>query len=177
MVIGLTNGMRWVQYSIYQTQIFIMKHESDLNSDLTRTFHGGHWHNKCNDSWTIAKLIKHPKVLKKLRDEINSSISSNSLFQESYVPEIPYLQAVIKKSLRLHHSSSLMLRRCEKDCKINGYDILANEKVIFNVKDIHMDPNVWENLEEFVPERFMNISEEHEYDDYQMDMKLVRDFK
>lgn len=40
-----------------------------------------------------------------------------------------------------------------------------------------MDPNVWENLEEFVPERFMNISEEHEYDDYQMDMKLVRDFK
>lgn len=70
-----------------------------------------------------------------------------------------------------------MLRRCEKDCKINGYDILANEKVIFNVKDIHMDPNVWENLEEFVPERFMNISEEHEYDDYQMDMKLVRDFK
>lgn len=120
--------------------------------------------------WTLAEIINHPKVFEKLRQEINTVVGSKRLVEESDVPNLPYLQAVVKESLRLHAPAPLIFRRCEQDCKINGYDILANERIIFNVHAIMRDSDSWENPLDFLPERFMVESRET-YDHYQMDIK------
>lgn len=54
--------------------------------------------------WMMGELINHPKVFKKLRDEINGVVGagSNRLVQESDVQNLPYLRAVVKEILRLH---------------------------------------------------------------------------
>ncbi|KAL3533878.1 hypothetical protein ACH5RR_007399 [Cinchona calisaya] len=109
--------------------------------------------------WTIAELINNPKQFKILRDEINRVVGSKRLVQESDIPNLPYLQGVVKESMRLHPPAALALRRCDKDCKINGYDILANERIIINLYSIMKDPNMWENPLDFVPERFMTKSQ------------------
>lgn len=121
-------------------------------------------------TWTLAELINHPKVFEKLRDEINTVVGSKRLLQESDVPKLPYLQAVVKESLRLHAPAPLIFRRCGEDCKINGYDILANERIAFNVYAIMRDPSSWDNPLEFLPERFM-VESRDTYDHYQMDIK------
>lgn len=121
-------------------------------------------------TWTLAELINHPEVFQKLRDEINTVVGSKRLVQESDVPKLPYLQAVVKESLRLHAPAPLIFRRCGEDCKINGFDILANERVAFNVYAIMRDPSSWENPLEFLPERFM-VGSKDTYDHYQMDIK------
>ncbi|XP_027174201.1 cytochrome P450 93A3-like [Coffea eugenioides] len=143
---------------------------TDIKSFLMELFMAGTETVSVALTWTLAELINHPKVCQQLRDEITTVVGSKRLFQESDVPKLPYLQAVVKESLRLHAPAPLIFRRCGEDCKINGYDILANERIAFNVFAIMKDPSSWDNPLEFLPERFM-VGSRDAYDDYQMDIK------
>ncbi|KAJ6900688.1 hypothetical protein NC652_026708 [Populus alba x Populus x berolinensis] len=53
-------------------------------------------------SFLLVKLINNPEVSKKLRDEISAVVGPNRLVKESHVPNLPYLRAIIKETLRLH---------------------------------------------------------------------------
>lgn len=103
----------------------------------------------------MAELINHPKIYKKLREEINSVVSSSRLVKESDVPNLPYLQAVVKESLRLRTPVPIIQRECTEDCKINGFDIKAKDKILINAYAILRDPETWHNPDEFKPERFL----------------------
>ena len=46
--------------------------------------------------WTMAK------ILERLREEIDSVVEKTRLIQETDLPNLPYLQAVVKEGLRLH---------------------------------------------------------------------------
>ncbi|XP_038698047.1 cytochrome P450 705A12-like [Tripterygium wilfordii] len=105
--------------------------------------------------WAMAELINSPSIFKKLREEINSVVGSNRLVKESDVPDLPYLQSVIKESLRLHPPSTFLRRECTKDCKINGYDVNAGSRIMINVYGIMRDPDSWNDPGKFMPERFM----------------------
>ncbi|CAI9102362.1 OLC1v1000622C1 [Oldenlandia corymbosa var. corymbosa] len=119
--------------------------------------------------WAMAELINHQTIFNKLKEEINGVVGSKRLVEESDIPNLPYLQAVVKETLRLHPSAPLIFRRCDKDCKINGYDLLANERIIINLNAIMRDPKCWENPLKFMPERF---TEKHkQFDQYHMDLK------
>ncbi|KAL0404973.1 UNVERIFIED_CONTAM: 3,9-dihydroxypterocarpan 6A-monooxygenase [Sesamum radiatum] len=105
--------------------------------------------------WAMAELLNHPSALKKLQNEIDTVVGLSRLVDESDVPNLPYLQAVVKETLRLHPSLPLVFRRCREDCKINGYPIAENSRIVVNLYAINRDPDAWENAAEFVPERFL----------------------
>lgn len=105
--------------------------------------------------WAMAELINRPRVFHKLRQEIESIVGSTRMVKESDVPNLPYLQAVVKETLRLHTSAPLIVRECIQDCNINGYDIKAKTRVLINAFAIMQDPNTWEDPTEFIPERFL----------------------
>lgn len=120
----------------------------------------------------MAELINSPKTFNKLREEIDTVVGSSRLVEERDVPKITYLQAIVKETLRKHPSAPLVFRKCEKDCKISGYDLLANERIIFNLRAIMRDPNSWgENSDKFLPERFNSNNSNSNYDHYQMEIK------
>ncbi|XP_038697127.1 cytochrome P450 93A2-like [Tripterygium wilfordii] len=108
--------------------------------------------------WTVAELFNHPQVFKRLRDEIDSVVGSKRLVEESDIPSLPYLQAVIKETLRLHPPGPLLRRQCFEDMKVNGYDIKAGTKIFINVYAIMRDPSMWIEPDKFVPERFLDNS-------------------
>ena len=68
--------------------------------------------------WTIAELINHPNVFSKIREEIKCVVGSTRLVEEFDVPSLPYLQAVVKESLRLHPPLPVIVKECREDCKI-----------------------------------------------------------
>ncbi|KAJ4829707.1 hypothetical protein Tsubulata_027572 [Turnera subulata] len=111
--------------------------------------------------WILAELINHRRVFSKLREEINSVAGPNRLVKESDLPNLPYLQAVVKEALRLHPPSPIVLRECIEDCKINGYDLKGKTRMIVNVYTIQRDPSLWTDPEEFIPERFMVDSDKN----------------
>lgn len=54
--------------------------------------------------WTMAEIINKPAILDKLREEIDSVVGRTRLVQETDLPSLPYLQAIVKEGLRLHPS-------------------------------------------------------------------------
>lgn len=107
----------------------------------------------------MAELLKHPNVMEEVQREIRGIAIDKDHITEDDLDEMKYLIAVIKESLRLHPPIPLLVpRESTEDIKINGYDIAARTRVIINAWAIHRDPEIWEEPEEFRPERFMNSS-------------------
>lgn len=107
--------------------------------------------------WAIAELINHPTVFEKARKEIDSVVGNSRLIKESDIPNLPYLQAIVKETLRLHPTAPIILRECNEDCNIEGFDILNKTKIFINIWAIGRDPTYWESPDEFRPERFLNL--------------------
>ncbi|KAF5445651.1 hypothetical protein F2P56_034689 [Juglans regia] len=116
--------------------------------------------------WTLAELINHPNVFSKLREEIKSVVDNNSrLVQESDVANLPYLQAVVKEILRLYPPLPVTTRECRQACKIQGFDVPQNTMVAINLYAIMRDPELWDNPNEFWPERFLQASSKNQQHD------------
>ncbi|KAM0932358.1 putative 3,9-dihydroxypterocarpan 6A-monooxygenase [Dioscorea sansibarensis] len=105
--------------------------------------------------WALAELINNPGVLEKLREEIDTVVGKNRLISETDMSNMPYLQAVVKETLRLHPTGPMTVRECTKDCKINGYNIQAKTRLFVNIWAIGRDPKYWKEPLKFTPERFM----------------------
>ncbi|CBI29911.3 unnamed protein product, partial [Vitis vinifera] len=103
--------------------------------------------------WALAELINNPNIMEKARQEIDSVVGKNKLVEESDIANLPYLQAIVKETLRLHPTGPLIVRESSEDCTIGGYDIPAGTRLFVNVWAIGRDPNHWENPLEFQPER------------------------
>ncbi|KAH9722815.1 hypothetical protein KPL70_006852 [Citrus sinensis] len=68
-----------------------------------------------------------------------------------------YLKCVVKETLRLHPSLPLLVpRETATNLKWRGYDIPAKTRVFVNAWAIQRDPQVWDNPEDFLPDRFVN---------------------
>ncbi|KAK1412899.1 hypothetical protein QVD17_34488 [Tagetes erecta] len=104
--------------------------------------------------WALAELINHPNIMRKAVEEIDQVVGKNRLVQESDIPDLPYLQAIVKESLRLHPTAPMILRLSTQDCTVGGYRIPANTTTLVNVWSLGRDPMVWECPLEFMPERF-----------------------
>jgi cytochrome P450 len=105
--------------------------------------------------WSLAELINHPTKMEKARKEIDSMIKNDRLVIESDIYYLPYLQAIVKETLRLHPPSPFILRESTENCTIYGYDIPAKTQILTNIWAIGRDPKYWNNPLEFMPERFL----------------------
>ncbi|PRQ44545.1 putative 3,9-dihydroxypterocarpan 6A-monooxygenase [Rosa chinensis] len=104
--------------------------------------------------WALAELINHPDVMNKARQEIDTIVGNNRLVKESDIANLPYLQAIVKETLRLHPTGPLIVRESTEPCSIGGYEIPAKTRLFVNVWAVNRDPNHWEKPLEFEPERF-----------------------
>ena len=76
--------------------------------------------------------------------------------QEHVINDLVYLQAIIKESLRLYPPVPLSVpHEAMEDCHVCDYYIPKGTHLFVNVWKLHWDPRVWENPEEFLPERFL----------------------
>ncbi|KAF2282866.1 hypothetical protein GH714_043350 [Hevea brasiliensis] len=107
--------------------------------------------------WTMTELLRHPRIMKELQNEIRRITHEKSKVTEDDLNEMHYLKLVIKEALRLHPPFPLLApRESIQDAKIMGYDIAAGTMVLINAWGLARDPNTWTKPEEFWPERFLN---------------------
>ncbi|KAB2053617.1 hypothetical protein ES319_A12G200100v1 [Gossypium barbadense] len=104
--------------------------------------------------WAMTEILRHPKIMKKLQNEVRNVSAENSSISEDDLDNMHYLKAVIKETLRLYPPIPLLLPTIStKDVKLKGYDIIKGTRVIINAWAIGRDPASWENPEEFLPVR------------------------
>lgn len=107
--------------------------------------------------WAMAELLRNPKLLQKARKEIMDKIGANQQVKESNIDLLPYLQAIVKETLRLHPAAPLLLPyKSQSHCQIFNFTIPKNTQVLVNAWAIGRDPECWEDPSDFIPERFLN---------------------
>ncbi|KAI7748946.1 hypothetical protein M8C21_009809 [Ambrosia artemisiifolia] len=109
--------------------------------------------------WALSELIKNPREMKKVQNEIRYALKGKERIQESDIQELKYLKLVIRETLRLHPPLPFLLpRECREACEIGGYRIPLHAKIIINVWKIGRDPDCWNDPDNFIPERFSESS-------------------
>ncbi|KAJ1690207.1 hypothetical protein LUZ63_014362 [Rhynchospora breviuscula] len=107
--------------------------------------------------WAMSHLLNNPHVLAKAQHEIQMVVGRERLVEESDVPSLPYLQAIINETLRLHPAAPLNVpHESAAECIIGGYKIPIGTTLLINIYAIHRDPSIWKDPTEFKPERFEN---------------------
>ncbi|XP_061992387.1 geraniol 8-hydroxylase-like [Rosa rugosa] len=108
--------------------------------------------------WAMAELLHNPESLLKAQDELDSVLGKGKLIQESDITQLPYLQAIIKETFRLHPAVPFLVpRKAESDVEIGGYIVPKNAQVLVNAWAIGRDPSIWDNPNSFMPERFLGL--------------------
>ncbi|KAL4339817.1 hypothetical protein GQ457_08G026840 [Hibiscus cannabinus] len=106
--------------------------------------------------WTMAELMLHPEVMEKVQDELLEVVGAGNVVEEYHSYKLPYLQAVVKETLRLHPPAPVLLPRCPvQSCTVGGYTIPKGAKVFLNAWAIQRDSQLWENPNNFESERFL----------------------
>ena len=109
--------------------------------------------------WAMAELLHNPEKLLKARMELLQTIGQDKQVKESDITRLPYVQAVVKETFRLHPAIPVLLpRRVEEDTDIKGFTVPKNAQVLVNAWAIGRDPKTWENPNSFVPERFLGLN-------------------
>ncbi|KAH0930068.1 hypothetical protein HID58_015795 [Brassica napus] len=106
--------------------------------------------------WGIAELVNHPEIQSKLRNEIDTVLGPGVHVTEPALHKLPYLQAVIKETIRRRMAVPLLVPHMNlKDAKLAGYDIPAESRILINAWWLANNPDSWNSPEEFRPERFL----------------------
>ncbi|GAA0142100.1 oxygenase [Lithospermum erythrorhizon] len=108
--------------------------------------------------WAMSELIKNPKKMERLQIEVRKFAKGNTeCINEDDLTKMGYLKAVIKETLRLHAPVPLLIpRETTQDVKFMGYDIKSGTRVLVNAWAIGRDESLWDNAEDFEPERFVD---------------------
>ncbi|XP_041029031.1 flavonoid 3'-monooxygenase CYP75B137-like [Juglans microcarpa x Juglans regia] len=107
--------------------------------------------------WVMARLLKHPEIMRKVTEELTEIVGLDNLVEESHLPKLHYLEAVIKEAFRLHPPGPfLILRTPSESSIIGGYLVPKGSSIFLNAWSIQRDPKYWDNPLEFKPERFLN---------------------
>ncbi|KAJ9550003.1 hypothetical protein OSB04_022546 [Centaurea solstitialis] len=142
-----------LDYSQENEAEFNLIHIKTLLVDL---FLGGTETSSNTTEWAMTELLLNPHMFSSVRQEVSTIVGKDGNIQESKILNLPYLQAVIKETLRLHLSVPLLVpHRTETNVKLGEYIVPKNTQILVNAWAIARDPRYWENPLTFMPERFL----------------------
>ncbi len=104
-------------------------------------------------TWTWYLLAKHPDAVAKMREELDRVLGVRSAVVED-LPNLPYLEMVVKESLRLLPSVWAYARQAQRDLFIEGYEIKKGQTVTISHIAMGRNPKYYDEPEAFRPERW-----------------------
>ena len=108
--------------------------------------------------WILARMVLHPEIQLKAQAEIENIVGSSRVVSDSDIPNLPYLQAIVKECLRVHPPGPLLswARLAIHDVHVGDHFVPAGTTAMVNMWAITHDEKVWSDPEMFKPERFID---------------------
>ena len=124
--------------------------------------------------WAMSELLRHPHVIQRLQEEIESVVGQHRKVEESDLVTMKYLHCVVKESLRLYPAVPLAIPHESLEAvTVGGYYIPKKTTVMVNLLAKGRDLNVWGvDASELKPERFME--DKHMNLTGQSDFSMIR---
>uniref|UniRef100_A0A0D6QZV0 Cytochrome P450 n=1 Tax=Araucaria cunninghamii TaxID=56994 RepID=A0A0D6QZV0_ARACU len=107
-------------------------------------------------TWAMSELMRKPLSLARAQAELETVVGRHRSVKESDVASCEYLRCVVKETFRLHPPFPLLFyHESTEGCSVSGYYFPPKTRLIVNLWAIGRHESVWEDAEEFKPERFI----------------------
>ncbi|KAJ3516111.1 hypothetical protein NLJ89_g1328 [Agrocybe chaxingu] len=104
----------------------------------------------------ILGILKHPEVIKKARQELDSVVKPGHLPDFDDELSLPYITAIVKEALRWSVVVPVSVpHSLDQEDEYKGYHIPVNSVVLPNVWAMLMNEDAYPNPSEFNPDRFI----------------------
>jgi cytochrome P450 len=104
-------------------------------------------------SWIIHVLSTHPEVATQLHEQVRSVVGDR-LPRFEDLPRLPYLERVIKETLRLYPPAWGIDRTPVSELELGGVRMKPGTDVWVSPWVMHHDPRFWSEPERFNPDRW-----------------------
>lgn len=129
--------------------------DEQLRDELLLLLLAGHETTATTLAWMFARLLKAPEVLARARAEVDAVVGDGPLARE-HLTRLPYLDAVIKESMRLRPiMPTAGARRLYAPLEIRDYRIPPGVFVANSETLLHLRPDLYPDPDAFRPERFL----------------------
>lgn len=127
--------------------------EDELIGHASVLFAAGHETSSNALCWTLALLSQHPHVSAALHDELSGRLRGAAP-SVADLGELPFLDRVVKESLRLLPPAPFNHRIAAEDSELGGYFIPRGTELISSVYHTHRMPELYPEPARFDPGRW-----------------------
>ena len=127
--------------------------ELEVRDQLLSILSAGHETTAIAMAWTLYWLHRHPEKLNRLLGDISELAPTGD---PEALTQIPYLDAVVNESLRIHPVLPDLARKLSQDAELMGCKLKAGTAVGAVAFLTHRDPEIYEDPDEWIPERFLD---------------------
>ncbi|KAJ5724796.1 cytochrome P450 46A1 [Penicillium malachiteum] len=105
-------------------------------------------------SFFVYEVLRRQDILAKLRAELDVNIPSDVAVPSLDQADLPYLNMILKETLRYSSTGFGTFRTCPFDTEMEGVVLPANTTLALWNPAVHRDPTLWDNPDTFDPERW-----------------------
>jgi cytochrome P450 len=117
--------------------------DAELRDEMMTLLVAGHETTATALAWVAHRLLEHPDVLARVKDEIRAAAG------------FEYLDAVIKETLRLHPVLTDVGRLVRRPIRIGGWELPVGVIAVPSIYLTQRRPDRWPDPERFLPDRFV----------------------
>ncbi|MBJ7281988.1 MAG: cytochrome P450, partial [Acidimicrobiia bacterium] len=122
----------------------------------------GHHTTSTTASWMLIELLRRPEQLGRVLDETDRLNAGGEEISYRVLREMPWLEAALKETLRLHPPLILLLRVAKVDLEIQGLAVKAGQMVGASPWVSNRIPEAFVDPDEFECERYIDPRAEDE---------------
>jgi cytochrome P450 len=127
--------------------------DQQLRDEAMTIFLAGHETTANALTWTFYLLSQHPDVEAKVHAELDRVLGGRAPTLAD-LPQLTYLEQVLKESMRLYPPASGLSREPIEDVTLGEYHLPKGAFVIASMYSLHRNPRYFPEPEQFDPERF-----------------------
>jgi cytochrome P450 len=102
----------------------------------------------------LWELARRADLQARLRDEAEASLgSAGSVPDIAAIAGMTQCNLVFREGLRMYPGALWLPRFAVEDCTLSGLPIRAGSTAVVSIYNVHRDPDVWDQPNEFRPER------------------------
>jgi cytochrome P450 len=128
--------------------------DEQLRDEAVTMLLAGHETTALALSYAIYLLGKHPAAMERARTEVDAQLADRSATVED-VRKLPFIDAVIRESLRLYPPAYSVGRQSLRELELGGHVIPKGVQVSMSPYIVQRDPRFFDDPDAFRPERWL----------------------
>jgi cytochrome P450 len=128
--------------------------DHELRDAIVTVLAAGHDTTALALAWAFELILADPEVVVRIESELHE-VSGGALPSIDQIPQLTYLDAVVRESLRVRNVIPFIVRVLKDDFSVGGFAYPKNIVLCPSIHLLHMREDLYPEPKKFRPERFL----------------------